>query len=400
MEKELQNIAPQDTQIIFWGSDWQGHPTSSIHLAKGLIRQGFEIFWINSIGMRSPRLSLSDGKRILTKIGHLLNRSSHPPKTNNQDLLPQHQIHPFIIPFFGNALCRWLNKILISSQLKKKFGPFIRKEAKQILITTFPNSVDHINLFHPASKAYYVMDDFSHFPGVDHQAMMREEQKMFNQIDRVIFAADLLHQKFKQGNHKKTPSLTLTHGVDTEHFKKAFTEETRVPKDMPGEGINLGFIGLLDQRIDQDLLFKIAKHNPKWNIIIIGNHIVPINQLTSIPNIKVLGPKPYKLLPTYLRHFNLALMPYTRSKLTEGLNPLKMKEYLAAGRKIVTTKLDSTYSIKDIIFEAPSSDIFLDHINQALKSPAKPKVIAGHLEKKESWDTKSIELIKFTLRKD
>lgn len=380
----MKKIDPAGTQFIIWGSDWTGHPTSSIHLARGLVRQGYDVFWVNSIGMRSPRLSAGDLKRAAKKIANaLFKKKVHVKQTG---ICPAGQLHPFIIPFYSRF--RKINKILI----KKQLAALKLTAGQVILVTTLPNTIDFIDYKDPVLKIYYIMDDFSSFPGVNHNEMVMFENALLKKVDGVIFASGHLLEKYRSSTENPLPCSLLTHGADLEHFGLALRPQP-LPADLQGRKKFIGFFGLIDGRIDLKLIRQIAENFPGHTLVLIGGNTVDI--LLDAPNILMLGPKPYEELPLYLHHFDVCILPYVKGPETEGINPLKLKECLAAGRQVVATDIPTIRPFANIVRIAKNNDDFIARIKEALADPAAPNEIAASLGSRESWLAKSGDLLSF-----
>src|SRR5690606_9810992 len=124
-----------------------------------------------------------------------------------------------------------------------------------------------------------------------------------------------------------------------EHFEKALLPNTSVARDL--ENIptpRLGYIGVVDERIDYALLAALADANADWQIVMVGpTSKVDPEALPQRKNLHWLGGKKYEELPNYLKGFAVCLMPFALNAATEYINPTKALEYLAAGRPVVST---------------------------------------------------------------
>ena len=126
--------------------------------------------------------------------------------------------------------------------------------------------------------------------------------------------------------------------VDTEHFGKA---RGVLPDPTDQAGIpwpRLGFFGVIDERLDRELVASLARLRPDWQLILVGP-VVKIDpaSLPQADNIHYLGRKPYKDLPAYMANWNAAMMPFARNAATRFISPTKTPEYLAGGKPVVST---------------------------------------------------------------
>jgi UDP-galactopyranose mutase len=138
--------------------------------------------------------------------------------------------------------------------------------------------------------------------------------------------------------------LGLPSSVDVGHFGRA-RAGLADPRDQAAiPHPRLGFFGVIDERMDLDLIAGVADARPDWQLVLLGP-VVKIDpaDLPSRPNLHYLGSKAYAELPAYLAHWDVAMMPFARNEATRFISPTKTPEYLAAGRPVVST------SIRDVV---------------------------------------------------
>jgi len=174
------------------------------------------------------------------------------------------------------------------------------------------------------------------------------------------------------------PVNYFPNGGDIQLFKTAI--EKVLPKPLELQGINtpiIGYTGAVCQRVDYELLVKIAAQNSDKTIVLVGPRLdkqfTSIN-LDAIPNIVFTGTKKIDQLPAYLQYFDCAIIPFVKNNFTGGIYPLKINEYLGAGTAVVTTNFsEDIASFKDHVYLADSHEEFLQSINKAIhdNSPEK-----------------------------
>ncbi len=208
----------------------------------------------------------------------------------------------------------------------------------------------------------------------------------------VIVSAEKL---LKDKQHFNENTFIIRHGTDWLHFRKSLAEETIIPdeiKDLPKPII--GFHGLLADWVDYELIRKIAARFENGSVVLIGKIAVDAEQkikmLDGIQNVHLLGRKPYEELPHYCKGFDVALNPFVINDLTLAANPLKVREYLAAGLLVVSTDIPEVRILDHCMIGNDHSD-FIDQIETALKKGTSPKEISDSI-KHESWDSKVEEL--------
>ena len=193
----------------------------------------------------------------------------------------------------------------------------------------------HLN---EALIVYDCMDELTQFNGAPPQ--LRERELYLTVQADVIFCGG------RKMRNKRLPLNANTHfygtGVDCSHFGTALLEETLVDKDiqcLPGPV--LGYFGVIDERLDYDLIVALADAFPHGSIAMIGPLAkVERSALPNRPNLHWFGARPYAQLPSITKGFKVCLMPFALNASTEFINPTKALEYLAAGCPVVSTALD------------------------------------------------------------
>jgi UDP-galactopyranose mutase len=192
----------------------------------------------------------------------------------------------------------------------------------------------------PLATVYDCMDELSAFCGAAPELVLREAELLLRA--NVVFTGGPSLYEAKRHQHPSVHSFPSS--VDVEHFARA-----RRPLPDPVDQASLphprlGFFGVLDERLDTQLLTALADLRSDWQLVLIGP-VAKIDQadLPRRPNIHYLGPKPYAELPSYLAGWDVALLPFARNEATRFISPTKTPEYLAAGRPVVST------SIRDVV---------------------------------------------------
>jgi UDP-galactopyranose mutase len=196
---------------------------------------------------------------------------------------------------------------------------------------------DHLR---PAATVYDCMDELSAFQGAP-AALQVREQALLERTDLMLTGGQTLYEA-KRGQHANIHPFPSS--VDVDHFARA----RRVTVDPPDQAAiarpRLGFFGVIDERMDIELLAGVAAARPDWQIVLLGP-VVKISPavLPRHRNIHYLGPKKYDDLPEYLAGWDVALLPFARNEATRFISPTKTPEYLAGGRPVVST------SIQDVV---------------------------------------------------
>jgi glycosyltransferase involved in cell wall biosynthesis len=233
---------------------------------------------------------------------------------------------------------------------------------------------------------YDCMDELSQFKFAPPEIVQRE--KILLAAADVVFAGGrkMWLSKSKQNDNAHFYGC----GVDVAHFAKARAEETPIPADVAG--LNkpiLGYFGVVDERLDYELIGKLADADPKWNIVMVGPTAkVDPEALPKHPNLHWLGRREYAELPNYTKAFDVCLMPFALNEATEYINPTKALEYMATGRPIVSTAVpDVVSNFSEAVNIAISQDCFVEMCTRALANPDEEAIERGlNMANSNQWD--------------
>ncbi|MEH1814004.1 MAG: UDP-galactopyranose mutase [Nostoc sp.] len=202
-----------------------------------------------------------------------------------------------------------------------------------------PMAIAFTRHLQPQAVVYDCMDELSAFQGAS-PTLKNYEAELFSRADLVFTGGQSLYES-KVNQHPNVYAFPSS--VDVAHFGQA--RNLQEPEDQAHiPHPRLGFFGVIDERMDIELLAGIAEARPDWHLVIIGPvvKIDPAN-LPQHENIHYLGGRDYKQLPAYLAGWDLAMLPFARNESTRFISPTKTPEYLAAGRPVVST------SIRDVV---------------------------------------------------
>lgn len=218
----------------------------------------------------------------------------------------------------------------------------------------------------PAVVVYDCMDELSLFRGAP-AAMLQWEQQLLEHA-QLVFTGGVSLYEAKRGRHPHVHCFPSS--IDSAHFIPARTLNEDPPDQAGIPHRRLGFAGVIDERMDLELLDAIARTRPEWQLVMVGP-VVKIDP-TTLPrrdNIHYLGAKPYADLPAYMAGWDVALMPFAMNESTRFISPTKTPEYLAAGCPVVSTPIRDVvvpYGVADLAFIGRSPDEFCAAIEEAL----------------------------------
>ena len=216
---------------------------------------------------------------------------------------------------------------------------------------------------------YDCMDELSAF---DHAppALLDREAGLLARADLVFTGGPSLYRA-KRDRHPDVHCFPSS--VDAAHFGQARPDAAPLAEPDDQRAIphpRLGFFGVIDERLDRDLVGALAAARPDWHVVMVGP-VVKIDpaSLPHAPNVHWLGGKSYDELPAYLAGWDVCLLPFARNRATEFISPTKTLEYMAAERPVVSTPItDVADPYGDVVYLADTADDFVAACDAALKA--------------------------------
>jgi glycosyltransferase involved in cell wall biosynthesis len=155
----------------------------------------------------------------------------------------------------------------------------------------------------------------------------------------------------------------------------------------------LGFHGLIADWVDLQLIAGVARQRPDWSIVLVGRVDVDLSPVGGLPNVHVLGHRPYSRLPEFLRGFDVALLPFACNELTRNANPLKLREYLAAGLPVVAAPLPEVVRLNQFVSVASTPEEYIREVSKLLDNGfAGPSRQRSEGMASETWASKVTEI--------
>ena len=364
--------------ILCFSHDWSGDPLSKTHLMRILARDN-RVLWVNSIGYRTPKASKADITRAFKKLKAATDSLSEPERNI-------FVLNPLAIPVYGRPGIRDLNRRLLRFQVKRA----MRKLGFQRPINFVFNPAAAViaGALGEEQLVYYCVDEYTAFSGVSSTSLGELEEQLLRQADLVIVSADALYQS---KSRIKPDTVIVRHGVDFDHFRKALDPDTVVPpeiENLPRPVI--GFFGLIADWVDVDLMAHVAKEFPQGSLVVLGKSTTDMSVLEGTPNVHILGRKTYESLPAYCKGFDVALMPFRINELTLNANPLKVREYLAAGLPVVSTAIPEV-EVLGLCRIGRDQESFVNEVREALREPG-PDIDRSEAIRSESWEARVDEV--------
>lgn len=222
-------------------------------------------------------------------------------------------------------------------------GPLKGKFERAVQWFYDPMAVEsHLGHHGAVATVYDCMDELSQFKFAP-PALIERERRLLHKAD-VVFAGGRKMAQSKARFNANTHFYGC--GVDVSHFGKARLAETQTPDDIAHlSGPILGYFGVVDERLDYDLIAQLADARADWNIVMVGPTAkVAPEDLPQRPNLHWMGGRPYEQLPAYTKAFDVCLMPFALNEATEYINPTKALEYMATATPVVSTAVPDVCS--------------------------------------------------------
>jgi len=390
-----QRVAPQSRRdmqpsetardILCFANDWSGDPLSKKHVMVRLAKR-HRVLWVNSINNRRPRLARKDMSRVWQKLNGF--------KRGLQQVEEQIWVlTPLYVPFHGHALTRSINRWLLGWQIRRSIRQL--RFDRRITYTFIPSSADVVGNLGEEQVIYHCVDEYSAFSDASGEIRAREHD-LLAKSDLVFACSSPLLESKRQHNPN---TYLITHGVDYDHFRRACDSGPIAPELAGLRGPILGFHGLIADWVDVKLIGELARLRPEWTIALVGRVDTDVSPLQNLANVRLLGHRPYQRLPEYLRCFSVALLPFVWNELTMNANPLKLREYLAAGLPVVAAPLPEVARLarsEAAVFLASTASEYAQRISGLLeRGVAGPSQDRSVRMATESWDYKVAEIERF-----
>ena len=314
--------------VVCFAKDWNEDPTSNNHVMRQLARHN-QVLWLNSIATRVPKLSSAgDMSKIVRKLKSFAQGPVH--VEHGLDVYT-----PIVLPFPHSDLAQKVNEQILNQSIRVLRE---RRGMKNFQQWTFlPTTSKYIGKLGEAMNVYYCIDEWSHFSNLPKDKIIAMETDLCRRSDIVFATATRL---LERRAHLNPETHLALHGVDQEHFAKALLPETQIADDIAHlPRPILGFIGLIQDWVDLELIRYLAEKRKDWTIVLVGKSLVDLSRVQGLPNVHLLGRKPYESLHTYCKGFDLGLIPFVKNELTLNVNPIKLREYLSAGLPVVSTDI-------------------------------------------------------------
>jgi glycosyltransferase involved in cell wall biosynthesis len=352
------------TIICLANAEWNSASRINCHHIMSRFASDNQVLFVESIGGRKPSpVSGRDLSKVFRRMRYAT-RGLRKPLPNLNLLV----LSPLAIPGFTNPVMEWLNTQLLHRQIMSATRWLANHTV--ILWVFTPVFASVVRQLTADLVIYQCIDEHSASPGAPREHVRTLEQQLMHDADLVITTSKSLFDAKREFN---PATVCLQNVADASMFSKALNADLSIPDDLRAlKKPVAGFIGNLSSyKVDFELVRGLAWHNPDWAFVLIGEIGIGesktgIDVLTTLPNVVLLGPRPYEQLPAYVKGFDVCLIPFALNEVTENCFPMKFFEYMASGKPVVSTPLPNLQNYAEFCHLASGVEAFGAAMRQAL----------------------------------
>ncbi len=337
---------------LSWDFMWLRHQELMAQFAQA----GHRVLFIEPIGLRMP--GWQDRQRILARIR---NRQRAGARGIRQVMQNVWVVDPFVNPFQEIGIVHRRNVRALTAQVQNAIAEL--GGGAPIVWTYIPTPLARETIANLERKLliYDCVDALTENPKGVFQSYAESEKILSREADIVLVTSHTLYERQRALNPR---TYYVPHGVLYEKFADVHPPPPRELKNIPAP--RLLFFGGIDERLDLQLLERLAARHPAWHIILMGVVRTDIAALQKFSNVHVLPPQPHDALPVYLHHADIFLLPYARIPFSHYMNPVKLHECFAVGKPTVATALPAFQEYRDVLYVAQDADEYEQFVLTAL----------------------------------
>ena len=356
--------------LCFGGEDWWYHNRGHVdmQLMRRFARVGTTLY-VNSIVMQKPSLkrNTAGGK----SFSHKLVRKARSIFRGLQKSDAGFWVYsPLSLPVHHISWAKGLNETMLRHQINR----VVRKLGLHDMIVwvACPAACNVALELSKSKLVYQRTDRYEEYPNVDRDVITEYDRKLKASADVTVFVSLALYEQ-EQSQCRR--AFFLDHGVDYDSFAAAERDPQR-PEDIAKiTGPIVGFFGdIEDHTTDIAFMEKLGDLLPEMSLVFVGKVSSDCSALASRENVSMLGQKAYEQIPHYGKCFDVAIMPWRQNCWIEACNPVKLKEYLALGKPVVSTPFAELQQYLDVVYQARTPEQFAESIKQALAEDCSERI--------------------------
>lgn len=295
-----------------------------------------------------------------------------------------------IVHRINNLITYWLQLLILRLYIKKL------NLQNSILWITHPMAADYISKLGERIIFYDRTEDFAYkhdCPATFQNFMKKNDSKIIKRADFIFVQTK---EMLKEISAEKQNVFWVPNAVDILWFNN--DEASNAPDMREISHPILCYCGNINSRVDFELLRYVVTKHPEWSLVIIGHLASGVNGfslLKDFKNVHLLGIKPYKELPSYLRKCDVCLIPHKIDKFTESQSPLKLFDYMAAGKPIVSTNIAGVRDYKNIVKIGYTKEDFVFLVEEALANDSKEEIEKRQaIALQNTWEKRTEDIYK------
>ena len=380
----IQRVGSFDGIVCFGGVDWWYHNRGhyDLQIMRELSKQ-VPVLYVNSIGMKAPRPSEGAmfAKRVLRKIRSL--------RRGLQEVRADFFVYSApTLP--GTAL----SSSIVSAQLAYQVRRCARRIGirRPLLWIACPPAASLVGRLGTVGLVYQRTDRMETYEGVDTEYISRLDRRLKKQADLTVFCSrELYESEHVDCRH----AAFVDHGVDFDRFAAEgvrYEQGGVEPEDIRGIARpRVGFVGGIDSHtFDARLFLEVAEKLPQCQFVMVGACSLP-EGWCSLKNVHLFGQRPYEDVASYMAACDVLIMPWNQNDWIKACNPVKLKEYLATGRPVVSTPFPELAFYADYVSVVKSAEEFAAKIKCKIASPDRPEVLRARVCS-HTWEQKALDI--------
>lgn len=248
----------------------------------------------------------------------------------------------------------------------------------------------------PALACYDWTDDWVEFdwlPVEDANQLVEQNDRILDEANLVLAVSQELYRRAKAVNPNtyRAPNATDVSVLGQEEAEGAF------PPDLAGlRPPIVGYIGQIGDKIDYALIQALAEARPTWSLVFVGNvwstHRQEVDALARLPNVSFVGQRAYHELAGYLAGFDVCIIPHLCNALTRSMDPIKLYDYLASGKPIVSTPVAGVERFPDVVYVGSTPEEFIAGVDEALQEDERLKARRRAYAQENTWPRRAAEI--------
>ncbi len=374
---KLENTAIVYFSPLNWHDNWQRQQEFASRMAE----KNFVLF-VTPMGLINYSVLGVFKKAFLQLFGF---KKGGQRETQNEVPENIHFVTLLFLPRHNNRFFESINTKLLLWQIRKKLRALGAQEKKLVFWTGNPVRTIS-NLIRPLDPECVIYDNAMRFEKLENapRYTLEHEEVLVKKCDFVVTDNDFKKNQFEQWGARV---YKIPQAVNLAQFDVNKTYE--IPENLVGvQHPIVGYYGVLREVVDFELLQYVAKKLPSVSFVFMGNvwDQENIEKLKENTNVHVLPAVPHSQLPSYLAHFDVALIPYIVNDYTQGTFPNKLFEYFSFLKPVVAEPLPEFEYYKDFMYLSSDKDVFASHIEEAIQKGTKNKEKLQALVYRNTWE--------------